>query len=140
MATLNKSKAGFTLTEVMVASSILMLFMAGFLGAFIMGMRTLDMSVNQYRATAIARNRVQRARGFDFGSLHLLEETETRVDRYGNIDPLGEYRRSTLIDTNTVTAPHTVRVEVGVRFPVRGNPNRQRSEPVLMESIIAVRM
>jgi prepilin-type N-terminal cleavage/methylation domain-containing protein len=131
-------KAGFTLTEVMVASAILMLFLGGFLSAFIMGVRTLELSVNHYRANAIARNRIQRARGFDFGSLMLLQESETRVDRNGIIDPQGQYWRTTLIDTNTVTAPHTVRVQVGVRFPVRNR--NQRSEPVVMENIIAVRM
>jgi len=132
------SRGGFTLTEVMVASTLLMIFLGGFLASFMMGARALDMSTNHYRATAIARNRIQRARSFDYDSLTLLEETEVSVDRYGNLDQSGTFRRSTTIDTNTVTAPHTVRVLVGVRFPIRVKSGL--SEPLLMENLIAVRM
>lgn len=134
----NRSCGGFTLTEVMVASTILMIFLGGFLASFMMGFRSLDMSTNHYRATAIARNRIQRARSFDYDSLTLLIENEVPIDRHGNADPSGTFRRSTDIFTNTVTAPHTVRVQVGVRFPVRREGGL--SEPLLMENLIAVRM
>ncbi len=132
------SRAGFTLTEVMVASVILVLFLGAFFSAFIMGIRALDMSANHYRANAIARNRIQRARSFDYSSLPLLEELEVRIDRNGNLDPNGTFRRTTMINTNTVSAPHTVIVEVGVRFPVR--TRRTLSEPLTMETIVATRM
>ena len=131
-------RAGFTLTEVMVASAILMVFLGGFLTAFMMGIRTLDMSMNHYRASAMARNRIQRARSFDYSSLTLLEENGARVDRHGNADPNGMFRRTTSIDTNTLTAPHTVKIVVGVRFPVRSSGGL--SEPLVMENLIAVRM
>jgi prepilin-type N-terminal cleavage/methylation domain-containing protein len=134
----DRSRSGFTLTEVMVASTIMMIFIAGFLSAFIMGMRTLDMSINHYRASAIARNRIQRARSFDYDSLTLLEESEARIDQYGNSDPNGTFRRSTSITTNTATAPHTIQIEVGVRFPTRVQPGL--SDPIFMQNIIAVRM
>lgn len=132
------SRSGFTLTEVMVASTVLMIFLGGFLASFILGVRTLDMSTSHYRATTIARNRIQRARSFNYDSLSLLEENEARIDRHGNVDSSGDFRRSTLIFTNTVTAPHTVRIEVGVRFPIRKTGGL--SEPVVMENLIAVRM
>ncbi len=133
-----RSCGGFTLTEVMVASTILMLFLGGFLASFIVGLRTLDMTTNHYRATAIARNRIQRARSFDYDSLTLLIENEVPIDRHGNADSSGTFRRSTDIFTNTVTAPHTVRIQVGVRFPVRSKAGL--SEPLVMENLIAVRM
>jgi Tfp pilus assembly protein PilV len=131
-------RGGFTLTEVMVASTVLMLFIVGLMAAFMMGLRTLDMTTNHYRATAIARNRIQRARSFDYNSLTLLTENEARIDQHGNADVSGTFRRTTSIDTNTATAPHTVRIEVGVRFPVRTTGTL--SEPVVMENLIAVRM
>lgn len=128
---------GFTMVEVMIASSVLLLFLGGFLSAFLIGIRTLDMTVNHYRANAIARNRIQRARSFAFDSLPLLEESEVSIDRFGNADTQGEYRRTTVISTNTATAPHTVQIQVGVRFPLRDNTF---SEPVSVENVIAVRM
>lgn len=134
----HRSCGGFTLTEVMVASTILMIFLGGFLASFIMGLRTLDMTTSHYRATAIARNRIQRARSFDYDSLTLLIENEVPIDLYGNADQSGAFRRSTDIFTNTVTAPHTVRIQVGVRFPVRTKDGL--SEPLVMENLIAVRM
>ena len=133
------NRSGFTLTEVMVASGILLLFVGAFFSALIMGVRALDMSTNHYRANAIARNRIQRARTFDYSSLPLLAEEDARIDRYGNLDPTGTYRRSTRINTNTATAPYTVMIEVGVRFPVRGR-GEALSEPLKMETLIAVRM
>ena len=138
LAVRHRSRGGFTLTEVMVASTILMIFLGGFLASFVMGIRTLDMTTSHYRATAIARNRIQRARSFDYNSLPLLIENEVPVDLYGNAVSSGTFRRSTDIFTNTVTAPHTVRIQVGVRFPVRATGGH--SEPLVMENLIAVRM
>ncbi len=133
-----KRNGGFTLTEVMVASMILTLFLGGFLTSVIMAMRTLDMSIHHYVASSIARNRIQRARSFDYDSLTLLEESETRIDRFGNTDASGTFRRSTSIDTNTVTAPYTVHIQVGVRFPVK--PGNNLSQPLVVNNLIAARM
>ncbi len=131
---------GFTMTEVMVASMILMLFLAGFIGSFIMALRTLDASNNHYRATSIARNRIQRARSFEFASLPLLEETDNVIDRYGNIDQAGTFRRSTMISTNTPTAPHTVRIRVEVRYPLRSRSRQVLSAPLVFDNLIAREM
>ena len=138
MKAIRDKRAGFTLTEVMVASGVLVLFLAAFFSAFIIGIQALDLSVNHYRANAIARNRIQRARSFDYSSLTLLEEIDTRIDHHGNLDINGGFRRTTRINTNTVSAPHTVIIEVGVRFPIRSTG--RLSEPLMMDNIIAVRM
>lgn len=138
MKTSKQGRAGFTLTEVMVASAILVLFLGAFYSAFIMGFHALNLSVNHYRANAIARNRIQRARSFDYSSIELLEESETRIDHNGNIDAMGTFRRSTTINTNTLTAPYTVLIEVGVRFPIRSDG--ALSAPLTMETLVAVKM
>lgn len=129
--------AGFTLVEVMIASAILMMFIAGFVGAFIVGMRTLHTANNHYRAMSIARNRVQRARSFDFESLTLLNEDNVRIDQFGNTDPGGRYRRSTMVNTNWPT-PNTLRVRVGIRYPVGIGSNL--SEPLVVDNLISLRM
>ncbi len=132
------NRAGFTLTEVMIASAILVIFVGAFYSAFLMGIHTLDVSVNHYRANAIARNRIQRARSFDYSSIELLHENESPIDHNGNLDPQGTFRRSTTINTNTVTAPYTVLVEVGVRFPIRSSGSL--SAPLTMQTLVAVKM
>lgn len=132
--------SGFTLLEVMIASTILMVLVAGFVGSFIMALRTLDAANNQYRAKAIARNRIQRARSFEFASLPLLEETDSFIDRYGNIDQAGTFRRSTTIVTNTPTAPHTVGIRVEVRYPLRARARRVLSAPMVFDNLIAREM
>lgn len=130
-------KSGFTLVEAMIAGVILMFFVGGFVLTFIMAMRTVHTATNHYRATSIARNRIQRARAFDFGSLELLEENEIGIDQFGNSDPGGRFRRSTSISTNWAT-PHTVRIRVGVRYPLGTGANL--SAPVVVESLIAAQM
>ncbi len=132
-----KKVAGFTLVESMIASAILMAFIAGFLVAFLMALRTLHSATQHYRATSIARNRIQRARAFDFDSLDLLAENEVRVDPYGNLDPAGRFRRSTRMTTNTPT-PFTIRIQVGVRYPT--GVGAGLSAPLVVDTLIATRM
>lgn len=132
--------SGFTLLEVMIASTVLMLLIAGFVGSFIMALRTLDAANNQYRAKAIARNRIQRARSFEFSSLSLLAEEDSRIDRYGNIDQDGDYRRTTMISTNTPTWPHTIRIQVEVRYPLRSRAGHVLAAPLIFDNLIARQM
>ncbi len=132
-----KNHSGFSLVEVMIASAILMLFVAGFVGAFTAAMRTIHSANNHYRAMSIARNRMQRARTFDFSSLDLLMETESRIDAFGNVDSGGRFRRTTQVNTNWPT-PHMLWVRVAVRYPIGTSTNL--SAPLTVESLIATRM
>ena len=109
-----KNKAGFTLTEIMVSSLILLstsvAFTAGMLGA----LRTHQMSSDYYLATCIARNRIQRARSIDFFTLPQMVENQRRVDEMGNGSTSGTFRRTTTV--NDVTG-NQVEVIVQVYFP-----------------------
>lgn len=128
-------KAGFTLVEAMVAGSVLLIFVAGFTTALIFGVRSLQTANNHYRAMSIARNRLQRAMSFDFNSLDLLRESDVRIDHFGNLDGQGRFRRSTRVSTNWPT-PYTVRVQVGVRYPLARGP--ELSPPIVIDTLFAV--
>lgn len=109
------SRSGFTLAEVIIASMLFFVISGGFITAYLSAMRTHMVANDFYRATCIARNRIQRAWTLDFDSLPLLGEMETPVDELGNIDTAGSFRRTTSV-SNTV--PNCTRVTVQVRYPV----------------------
>lgn len=111
------SAAGFALMEVMVASAIFTIAAVGFARAYVTAIRTQTMAKNHYRATCIARNRIERARGTEFASMPMLAETDRRVNELGSADSTGGYLRTTTVDTNL--PPNAVSVTVSVKYPDR---------------------
>jgi len=111
------SRAGFTLVELMIATSIFLVVALAFTGAYLSALRTHLMSSDYYKATCIARNRLERAKALAFDSLPLMAEEETPVDADGNPDPAGVFRRTTVVSNSVVNC---ARITVQVRFP-KGN-------------------
>ena len=130
-----KSTSGFTLVEMMVAGTIFLLFCAGFFTAFIMAMGAQRMATNHYRALCLARNRIQHARAMEYSSLELLAETFNAVDEVGNPDPVGRFRRSTIISPDTNTIAKISQITVQVWFPARRG--RLSAAPVEQSTLIA---
>ena len=127
-----KLKKGMTLVEVIVACTIFMIFCAGFYAVLISSLRTHKMAGDHFRATIIARSRIQRALSFDYGSLHLMAENKVAIDEEGNPLQSGRYRRSTTVNTNL--APNLAQMDVEVYFPTKGtNLSRQ---PVKVSTLI----
>ncbi|NQU39025.1 MAG: prepilin-type N-terminal cleavage/methylation domain-containing protein [Lentisphaerae bacterium] len=127
-----RNEAGFTMVEVVIASAIFFVIAGGFIAANISAMRTHTVASDLYKATCIARNRIQRARTLDYESLGLLSEYEAAVDEFGNIDQSGVFRRTTTV-SNAV--PTCTRIVVRVFFPV---PNgRLSGESVDVYTMIA---
>ncbi len=110
-------RVGFTLVEALISSALFFVIAGSFVAAYISAMRTHRMASNFYRATCIARNRIQRARTLDYDSLALLSEVEASVDENGNRDLSGHFQRTTSI-SNTVLA--CTRIRVNVKFPISG--------------------
>jgi Tfp pilus assembly protein PilV len=108
---------GFTLVEAVISSVIFFVIAGGFIAAYISSMRTHQMSNDFYKATCIARNRIQRARSLEFDSLPLLAEQDASVDEFGNVDNAGRFVRTTTV-SNTV--PTCTRIAVNVKFPLPG--------------------
>jgi hypothetical protein len=104
--------------ELMVSTAVLLLVLGGFMALFISAMRTQVISGDYYRATCIARNRIERSRSLDYSSLPLMSETNMWVDDDGNAKAheLGaRFLRSTIV-TNAGT--NAMLINVSVQFPV----------------------
>ena len=127
-----RRKQGMTLVEVVVASTIFMIFCAGYYAVYINSLRTAKMAGDHYRATMIARNRIQHALSFDFESLWLLGEYRVPIDGEGNKDRKGLYCRTTLITTNI--SPYLTKMDVQVYFPVKGT--NLSTEPINVSTLI----
>ena len=105
---------GFTLTEVMVASLILGLFMVGcykmVTGALWMNQQARD----HYVAVNLADTRLERARNLQYASYGSLAETQLVMAADGTPDVSGPFRRSTLVNTNygTILTEFVVQVDI----------------------------
>ncbi|MBT3294449.1 MAG: hypothetical protein HN919_14655 [Verrucomicrobia bacterium] len=106
---------GFTIVEAVIASVIFFVITGSFIAAYLSAMRTHMMATDLYRATCIARNRIQRARTLDYGSLSLLGEQDAAVDELGNVVQGGAFRRTTVV---SATTPACTRIAVTVQFPI----------------------
>lgn len=100
--TTNRPKEGFTILEVAVASSILMIVFSGFLIGFVQAARLEYLAQTHYAASLIARNRLEHVRTYPYGAVELLSETDTGIDEFGNVTPTGGFRRTTIITTDAV--------------------------------------
>lgn len=128
-----KQTEGFTLTEIVIASSILALVFVGFLMGLVQAIRTQYMSNRNYAASVIARNRVEYAKVYAYGSLSLLAETATPVDRNGNDCATGTFWRTTMVQASTPN-PQCTEVKVSVIYETK--PGITSPAPVEVSTIL----
>lgn len=126
------SSGGFTLVEVMVSSIILVIVASGIIGGIISALKAQANASDHYRATCIARNRIQHARTISFDSFPLMVESNREIDLDGNLSQEGDFRRSTIV-TNVAT--NSVSISVQVWYPVA--PGRLSTAPVEVQTMIA---
>jgi len=131
-------KNGFTLVEVMVASIIFVTFCIFFLNAAIVSMRSQQLACDYYKAMTIARNRIQRAKTFEYSSLPILSENQIPVDGEGNITPSGIFQRTTLVALYTNGTPNLYKVTVQVYYT--GARRTQSARPVEMNTLLTEKM
>ena len=130
--------AGFTLVEVMVASAVLLIVSSGIIAGIISALKAQANAADHYRATCIARNRIQHARSVDFYSLNLSSETNVMVDGLGNLctsATTGDYRRTTMI---TSVNSNCMLVTVQVWYPEA--PGRLSTQPVEIVTMLTDKM
>jgi prepilin-type N-terminal cleavage/methylation domain-containing protein len=133
-----RRKTGFTLPEVMISSIMLLIISSGIFYGIIAAMKAQANASDHYRATCIARNRIQHARTMDFYSLGLAAETYRMVDDMGNTCGTGEtgdYRRTTIV-TNVQT--NCIQVTCQVWFQVK--PGVFCTQPVQISTMITDKM
>jgi prepilin-type N-terminal cleavage/methylation domain-containing protein len=109
------STNGFTLVESVVACAILALVIAGSYRLVNMSSALMRSGRNHYIAVNIAKSRAERARNFAYGDLSLLMETNVVVDGNGTPVSAGDFRRSTIIDTNYQAGITLLTVNVEIR-------------------------
>jgi len=130
-----KKIAGFTLVELMVSSMILLLVSAGIMTGIIAALKAQANASDHYRATCIARNRIQHAKTISFNSYNAITESLVRVDQDGVIASTGEFRRSTSV---AVAGTNCMSVTVDVWYSIR--PEVWSTEPVTIQTMIHTTM
>ena len=90
--------------------------------AFLQGIRFGEMSSDYYVAVTIAKNRIERARAFEFEDLPLLGESNVRLSCAGVPDPYGRFIRTTEVDMSHGTS--LGRVTTTVTYPIPGRDER----------------
>lgn len=97
-----KGCRGFTILEVLVSLTLVAMVMAG---AYLLITQTAQLSRaarDKYVAVTLCKNRLERARNFDYQDLHLMDEPGLVVNDNGAPYPRGMFRRITLVNTNYV--------------------------------------
>jgi len=130
-----RKQAGHTLVEVMVASIVLLMVSAGIMTGIIAALKAQANASDHYRATCIARNRIQHAKTISFNSYNAITENLVRVDQDGFYSSTGEFRRSTLV---SVAGTNCMNVTVDVWYSVR--PGVWSTEPVSVQTMIHTTM
>jgi prepilin-type N-terminal cleavage/methylation domain-containing protein len=126
------ANAGFTITEVLIASALLVVGVSAIFPAAISAIRTQHMSSNLYHATCLARNRVQRGLALPFDTLPALASDADSVDQDGNANANGPYLRTT---TLTPVSLNCYRIVVEVSYPIGGGA--MSAAPAVIQSKIA---
>ena len=110
-----KQQQGMTLVEVVLALVVLSLVMAGSYLLVSRAAATSRAARDHYVAAVIAKDRLERARNFAYDDLHLLAEDDVVVDDTGLPDPEGNFRRTTIVNTNYASGLTKIEVIVEVR-------------------------
>lgn len=113
--TRNLRKRGVTMVEVLISLFITVMALAG---GYLIIVQSLELSRsarNHYIAVSIAKNRLERARNFEYSDLTLLAENNLVCDANGVPDPNGWFRRSTQINTNYAIGLTEITVTVKIR-------------------------
>ena len=93
-------KRGMTLTEVVIATALILTVMASSYVLIIQSAELSRSARRHYIAISLAKNRLERARNFLYNDLKLMAESDLTVNDNGNPDPAGRFRRTTVVDTN----------------------------------------
>jgi Tfp pilus assembly protein PilV len=126
---------GFTLVEVMIANVIFFIVFGGFYVGFVQATRMQFMANTHYGASVLARNRIESAKIYAYGSLYMLAESNQCVLRSGVTDPTGTgtFWRTTIV---TDWAPATNCTEVSVQVFYETKPGTMAGMPVTTTTLI----
>lgn len=95
-----KGRRGFSLVEALIAIMIMAIVMGGAYTLMVQAMQMSRKARDHYVAINICKNRIERARNFQYSDLRFLAESTVVVDENGNPNTSGNYRRTTSVNTN----------------------------------------
>lgn len=95
----NKSRAGVTIIEAMMALAIFAVFTTGTCKLLTANRKILDMARDHYIAANLAKDRMELTRTFAFDQIPELAENQLRIDDSGIPSTTGHFRRTTDITT-----------------------------------------
>ena len=109
----NRSRAGISVVETMVALVLLAFFITGSSKIILAQRKLIDKSREHYSAINIAKNRIELCRTFEFGQMSDFLENKITIDLNGASDTDGNFRRSTVmnaVSSNIVEMVVTVEI------------------------------
>ncbi len=110
-----KAKAGFTLVESLMAMVVLAMVMGGAYTLIVQAAGMSRAARDHYVAVNLAKNRLERARNFQYSDLRLITENNMVVDENGNPNTTANFRRTTAVNTNFSANITEVAVTVQIR-------------------------
>jgi hypothetical protein len=131
-------KHGMTLTEVVVATFLILLVLSSSYALIIKSSELSRSARRHYIAISLAKNRLERARNFLYNDLRLMAETNLTVNDNGNPDPEGRFRRTTEVNTAYATNLTEVIVTVKIRNPRTGlfTPDNETIRTLFTEYLV----
>ena len=99
----------------MIASVVLTMVMGGAYSLVVQAAQMSRSARDHYVAVNLAKNRLERARNFQYGDLRLVGENNVVVDENGNPNTAANFRRTTAVTTNYSANITQVIVTVQIR-------------------------
>ncbi|MDP6525189.1 MAG: prepilin-type N-terminal cleavage/methylation domain-containing protein [Kiritimatiellia bacterium] len=106
--------SGLTLIETIVALAIFAICIGGYCALVTQVRQAADMARDRYIAVNIAKNRMERARSFDYDQLHLFVDSGVILDDDGNPDIDGNFQRTTSV-SNVTDSLSLISIKIEVR-------------------------
>lgn len=128
----DSKSGGFSIIEVLVASSLLVIGVSAVFMACITTMKTQYAANNLYHATCLARNRIQRGLALPFNTLPVLEDSDIHIDQDGHATTEGKFIRSTELKK---LSDNAYEIKVKIFFPI--NNDKMSAVPATITSMIS---
>jgi len=109
-----RRQAGFTLVEVVIAVTLIVVVLAGAYNLIIHAARVSRMARNHYIAVNLAKNHIERARNFRYADLYMMEESNLVMDENGGPANDGRFRRTTTVVSDVEPGLTSVNVAVQI--------------------------
>lgn len=116
-----KRKQGASITEVVVALSLLAAFISGAVKVSMAVYRLADKASAHYTASNLAKNRIETIRNMrqsTYEYIVSMEEEDVQIDADGVEDSLGKFSRTTTIEDTVVSDLLEIQVTIKIMNPV----------------------